>query len=118
MREQPFIKGMKDLHVTILYRNSKELTEYAAYNYELFGKILEELERSYKKLLKGNKRALINDWIRLNSTLGSKVIIKNHDRIISGIAENISDNGELIIRLPSGEMEIVTAGEVTILKDN
>ena len=85
---------------------------------ELIGKILAELERSYKILLKGNKGAIINDWIRLNSTLGSKVIIKNHDRIISGIAENINDNGELLIRLPSGEIEIVIAGEVTILKDN
>jgi tripartite-type tricarboxylate transporter receptor subunit TctC len=43
MKEQAFIKGMKDLHVTILYRNSKELTEYATYNYELFGKILKEM---------------------------------------------------------------------------
>jgi len=85
---------------------------------ELLGKIFAELERTYKILLQGNKRALINDWIRLNSTLGSNVIVKNHDRIISGIAENINDNGELLVRLPSGEMEIVTAGEVTILKNN
>jgi len=82
------------------------------------GKIFAELERTYKILLQGNKRALINDWIRLNSTLGSNVIVKNHDRIISGIAESINDNGELLVRLPSGEMEMVTAGEVTILKDN
>lgn len=85
---------------------------------QLLGKIFAELERAYKILLQGNKRVLINDWIRLNSTLGSNVIVKNHDRIISGIAENINDNGELIIRLPSGGTETVTAGEVTILKDN
>jgi BirA family biotin operon repressor/biotin-[acetyl-CoA-carboxylase] ligase len=85
---------------------------------EFSGKILEELERTYKILLKGNKGALIHDWIRLNSTIGSKVIVKNHDKIISGIAENINDSGELIIRLPSGEMETVKAGDVTILKDN
>jgi BirA family biotin operon repressor/biotin-[acetyl-CoA-carboxylase] ligase len=85
---------------------------------ELLEKIFAELERAYKILLKGNKKALINDWIRLNCTLGSNVLVKNHDRIISGIAENINDNGELIIRLPSGETETVTAGDVTILKDN
>ena len=85
---------------------------------ELLGKIFAELERTYKILLKGNKGALINDWLRLNSTLGNKVIVKNHDRIISGIAENINDSGELIIRLPSGETETVSAGDVTILKDN
>jgi len=83
---------------------------------ELFGKILAELERSYKILLKGNKGALIHDWIRLNSTLGNEVIVKNQDRIISGTAEDINDSGELIIRLTSGEMETVKAGDVTILK--
>jgi BirA family biotin operon repressor/biotin-[acetyl-CoA-carboxylase] ligase len=85
---------------------------------ELLGKIFAELERSYSILLKGNKKALINDWIRLNSTLGNNVLVKNHDRIISGIAENINDSGELIIRLPTGKTETVKAGDVTILKDN
>jgi BirA family biotin operon repressor/biotin-[acetyl-CoA-carboxylase] ligase len=85
---------------------------------QLLGKIFKGLERTYKILLKGDKEALINDWIRLNSTLRNKVTVKNHKRIISGIAENINNNGELIIRLPSGETETVTAGEVTILKGN
>jgi BirA family biotin operon repressor/biotin-[acetyl-CoA-carboxylase] ligase len=85
---------------------------------ELFGKILVELERSYKILLKGNKGALINEWLRLNSTIGNKVIVKDHDRIVSGFAEDINEHGELIIRLLSGEMETVKAGDVTILKDN
>jgi len=43
MKEPAFVKGMKDLHVMLLHRNSKEVTEWAAYNYELFGKILKEM---------------------------------------------------------------------------
>jgi tripartite-type tricarboxylate transporter receptor subunit TctC len=43
MQEQAFIKGMKDLHVTIVHRNSREFTEHIAYNYESFGKVLKEL---------------------------------------------------------------------------
>jgi tripartite-type tricarboxylate transporter receptor subunit TctC len=42
-KEPAFVKGMKDLHVTVFHRNSKELTDWAAYNYELFGKILKEM---------------------------------------------------------------------------
>ncbi|OGP59471.1 MAG: hypothetical protein A2162_12640, partial [Deltaproteobacteria bacterium RBG_13_52_11b] len=38
MKEPGFIKGMKDLHLPILYRNSKDLTAYVAKNYEMFGK--------------------------------------------------------------------------------
>ena len=42
MKEPGFIKGMKDLRLPILYRNSKDLTAYVAKNYEMFGKILKE----------------------------------------------------------------------------
>ncbi|OGP55225.1 MAG: hypothetical protein A2162_06505 [Deltaproteobacteria bacterium RBG_13_52_11b] len=39
-----FIKGMKeDLHLPIVYRNSKELAEYTANHYEAYGKILKEM---------------------------------------------------------------------------
>ena len=43
MQEQAFVKGMKELHVTILHRGSKEFAEYAAQNYESFGKVLKDL---------------------------------------------------------------------------
>jgi tripartite-type tricarboxylate transporter receptor subunit TctC len=42
IKEPTFVKGMKELRVTILYRNSKELTEFVTYNYEFFGKLLKE----------------------------------------------------------------------------
>ena len=84
----------------------------------LLSQILAELENHYKILLNGNKRALINEWLRLNSTIGSKVRVQNQDRIISGTAKGIDETGQLIIRLSSGKIETVSAGEVTILKEN
>jgi len=42
MKEPAFIKAMKELHVPIRYRNSKELKDYAVYNYEYWGKFLKE----------------------------------------------------------------------------
>lgn len=41
--EPAFIKGMKELHRTIVYRNSKEITDYIAHNYEIFPSILKEM---------------------------------------------------------------------------
>lgn len=84
---------------------------------ELLGVILAKLEYWYKVLLKGKRKALLSEWLRLNSTIGNKVKVKTQDRIISGIAEGISGDGELIVRLFSGAVEKVYAGEVTILKD-
>jgi tripartite-type tricarboxylate transporter receptor subunit TctC len=43
MREPAFVKGMKELHLTIRYRNSKEYTEVVTASYETFGKILKEM---------------------------------------------------------------------------
>ncbi|MBI5100123.1 MAG: biotin--[acetyl-CoA-carboxylase] ligase [Nitrospirae bacterium] len=102
--------------ITSLSTSLKMETGESVDRVRLFGKILAEIENTYKILLNGNKRALINEWIRLNSTLTKKVTVKSPDKIISGLAENINDNGELIIRLPDGKTETVNAGDVTIVK--
>lgn len=82
----------------------------------VFGGVLAEMENAYKFLLKGNKRALINDWLRLNSTIGNKIAVQTHDYVIRGIAHAVNEKGELLVRLASGEMKTVSAGDVTILK--
>jgi BirA family biotin operon repressor/biotin-[acetyl-CoA-carboxylase] ligase len=84
----------------------------------LLKETLAELEQSYKILLHRNKRALIKAWLGLNCTIGKKVSVRGPDSIISGTADSINDRGELLVRLPSGKIETVRAGDVTILKDN
>jgi len=39
-KEPAFIKGMKDLRLMVVYRNSQELGDYVATNYEIFGRLL------------------------------------------------------------------------------
>jgi len=81
---------------------------------KVFGAILLEMEKSYKILLSGDKRAIIHQWIRLNCTVGHEIAARAGERIISGMAEGISDKGELIIRAASGKVETLSSGEVTI----
>jgi BirA family biotin operon repressor/biotin-[acetyl-CoA-carboxylase] ligase len=83
----------------------------------LLGAIFSRLEYWYKHILKGKKRSLFNEWKRLDSIYGKKVCVKMQGRVLSGIAQGITDNGELIIRPFSGKIERVCSGEVTILKD-
>ena len=85
---------------------------------DLLRETLEGLERYYKFLLNGHKGALINEWIRLNSTIGSHISVSSHDSVITGMAHGINDKGELLLRLVSGEIKTIRAGDVTILKDN
>ena len=83
----------------------------------LFARILDKLEQSYKILLNGDKRALINEWLRLNFTMGKKIRVRAPHGTISGIAAGINARGELMIRLSSGEVRTVRAGDVTVLKN-
>ncbi|MFZ3123358.1 MAG: biotin--[acetyl-CoA-carboxylase] ligase [Thermodesulfovibrionales bacterium] len=78
--------------------------------------ILNELERWFKVLIKGGRIQLINEWKKLSSTLGRKVKVVSGRDAISGIAEDIDDEGMLILRLPSGGLKKISAGDVTMLR--
>lgn len=82
----------------------------------LFNALLSGLERVYKILLNGDKSAVFHEWYRLNCTIGKSVSICDQDRIISGVADGINDRGELLVRLASGGIETIRAGDVTILE--
>jgi tripartite-type tricarboxylate transporter receptor subunit TctC len=43
LKEPAVVKGIRELRLTILYRNSKEFSDYVASNYEIFGKLLKEM---------------------------------------------------------------------------
>lgn len=78
--------------------------------------ILNELERWFKVLIKGGRIQLIHEWKKLSSTLGRKVKVVSGRDAISGIAEDIDDEGMLILRLPSGGLKKISAGDVTMLR--
>jgi BirA family biotin operon repressor/biotin-[acetyl-CoA-carboxylase] ligase len=78
--------------------------------------ILNELERWFKVLIKGGRIQLINEWKKLSSTLGRKVKVVSGKDTFSGIAEDIDDEGMLILRLPSGGLKKISAGDVTMLR--
>jgi tripartite-type tricarboxylate transporter receptor subunit TctC len=44
MNEPTFIKGMKELRLTVVYRGSKELEDYVAHTYEAFEKLMKEFK--------------------------------------------------------------------------
>ncbi len=51
-------------------------------------------------------------WRAHLSTLGRSVQVRQGDTIISGIAEDVNENGELLLRLHSSEQIIITWGDV------
>ncbi len=77
--------------------------------------ILNELERWFKVLIKGDRIQLINEWKKFSSTLGRKVKAVSGKDSFTGIAEDIDNEGMLILRLPSGGLKKISSGDVIIM---
>ena len=84
---------------------------------EILGKILHEYESQYQNYLtKGFGHTLLL-WRSLNTTLGNKVVVNTREERFTGVAEDINENGCLLIRKDSGETEVLLAGDVSLRKE-
>jgi BirA family transcriptional regulator, biotin operon repressor / biotin---[acetyl-CoA-carboxylase] ligase len=55
-------------------------------------------------------------WKGLCSTIGAEVLVKTEKTELKGVAEDIDENGALLVRLPNGTLERVLAADVEQLK--
>ncbi len=82
----------------------------------LIAAILEELEKSYSTLVNVGRTPLVNRWRQMSCTPGNHVCVTEGNRQVSGFAEDIDDEGMLLVRLPSGELKRMGAGDLTIIR--
>ncbi len=104
-------------HLKNIATSLKDESGHQINRVEFLGEILRRFENLYKILLRGKKTYIVNEWLRLNSTIGRRVRVHKRERIITGFAKGIGNDGELILRIAPGKVEKVYAGEVTILKN-
>ena len=78
--------------------------------------LLEEFETWYKILGGKGRGPLLEKWKELSSTIGKKVNVSAGKEVFSGRAEGIDEEGLLIIKMQSGLLRKINAGDVTILK--
>ena len=62
------------------------------------------------------KGPLLNEWKILSSTIGKSVKVETGTETLTGLAEDIDDNGRLILRLEAGLLRRISAGDVTNLR--
>jgi len=65
---------------------------------------VQELERA--------SRSLRERWRQQLSTLGRAIQVRQGDTVLNGIAEDVNDNGELLLRRHSGELVSISWGDV------
>ena len=57
-------------------------------------------------------RLIRERWRGHLSTLGRSISVHQKDAVVSGVAEDVDDNGELLLRCHSGELVSITWGDV------
>lgn len=83
---------------------------------DLLAWFLEEMERLYcgAQEMGFDASCLMEDWRGYSCTLGRAVRIRVFGKVLEGIAENVDDDGRLLVNTGKG-IEVVSAGDLEIL---
>jgi BirA family biotin operon repressor/biotin-[acetyl-CoA-carboxylase] ligase len=74
--------------------------------------LLSDFEKVYKDMRKGEPVEV--EWKRRLNTLGKQVTVRCGRSVHKGIAENVDQDGNLLLRLLDGKLELISAGDVTL----
>jgi len=83
---------------------------------DLIIELLKQFEHFYRVLIKNGKYPLLDEWRAFSSTIGKYIKVAIGDETVVGFAEDIDDNGMLILKLESGLRRQISAGDVTFLR--
>ena len=79
---------------------------------ELLRRILQHMDALYLDLRRG--RSPIAEWRRWLDTLGQRVTVTHHGSTDTGVAEDIDEHGNLLLRTDTGHLLTLTAGDITL----
>ena len=79
---------------------------------ELLRRILQHMDALYLDVRRS--RSPIPEWRRWSDTLGQRVTVTHHGLTDTGLAEDIDEHGNLLLRTDAGELLTLTAGDITL----
>lgn len=83
---------------------------------EVAAAVLRALDVDYGKVLRGDFASVADEWESRCATLGENVTIDIGDRKVRGRAEDLDDDGALLVRTQHGRLERIIGGDVTVEK--
>ncbi|MBN2453862.1 MAG: biotin--[acetyl-CoA-carboxylase] ligase [Candidatus Omnitrophica bacterium] len=83
---------------------------------ELVKKILEAVDRHYNLLKKKGSGPIIEEWKELSAMLGARIRVALPNRSFEAQAHDIDQDGSLVVRLDSGMLQKVAAGDVEMIR--
>ena len=79
---------------------------------ELLRRTLQHMDALYLELRRG--RSPIPEWRRWLDTLGQRVVVTHHNVSHAGLAEDVDEYGNLLLRADGGQLLTLTAGDITL----
>lgn len=83
---------------------------------DVFRNVLREFDRQYVNFREHGGGNILTQWRKLSGTLGKHVKVQLRDEHIEGIAQDVDDDGSLIIDVGGGSVKSIAYGDVTILR--
>jgi BirA family biotin operon repressor/biotin-[acetyl-CoA-carboxylase] ligase len=83
---------------------------------ELLAKILAEVEYLYEGLQQGDVAIILEEWRRFSATLGRHVCILQRGELTEGVAEDVTEEGALLLRVGQDSLITVHAGDIEHLR--
>lgn len=95
----------------------RDLVGYNIPRIPLLRLVLKYTDKYYDLLIKGLYKKVLSDWKKHSSTIGKYVKVYTiNGEILEGVAEDISDEGLLILKLMNGSKTSIYAGDVIHLR--
>lgn len=102
-------EDVKDIAVSVADAATEQFTRV-----DLLCDILKNMEDLYEKVLLDGFAPILEEWRKYSCTLGQEVKVMAPDCTYFGKAEDIDEDGLLIVRKVDGTLEKVMAGDVSI----
>ena len=77
--------------------------------------VLSGILAALERWLSADQPEVLRAWRGANMTLGQQVQVQTLSGIVSGIAQALSDEGDLLLTLPSGDTLSIGAGDVALI---
>lgn len=76
--------------------------------------LLRELDRLYLDLQEGRVLPVLRRWREMADTLGRPVRVQTATGVLEGVADDVAEDGALLLRLADGTLRRVVAGDVRL----
>lgn len=78
--------------------------------------LIETMDSKYEELKDKGLMSIIMKWRGLCDTLGKRVKVTSPGIVITGIAEDVTQEGGLVIRISEDAVKIIYSGDVTVVE--